>query len=110
MSRTGPARSASLPAAWARPASTSSSPTPPSAASSWWSRPTTWSPRARRWPTERRLRRDVAGELLEDRHVAVQVLVGVGDRERPLLLHARGHEDATVHVVEPPEGGELAVD
>ena len=33
----------------------------------------------------------------------------MGDRERPLLLTARGHEDAAVHVVEPGKVGELAV-
>ena len=37
------------------------------------------------------------------------MLVGVGDRERPLLVDARRHEDAVVHVVEPGEHRELAV-
>ena len=53
---------------------------------------------------------DVGGEGLEGVEVALQVLVGVGDRERPLLLGARGHEDAVVHVVEPGQAGELLVD
>ena len=48
-------------------------------------------------PSPRRPRRTVA------------VVERVGDRERPLLLAARGHEDAAVHVVEPGEVGELGV-
>src|SRR3954449_2061882 len=56
-----------------------------------------------------RLRGQVARHLLEDRDVAVDGLVGVGDRQRPLLLAAGRHEDAAVHVEEPGELGQLLV-
>src|SRR3954468_431946 len=53
---------------------------------------------------------DVRGEGLEGGHVPVDVLLLVGDREGPLLLDARRHEDAVVPVVEPGERVQLAVD
>ena len=52
----------------------------------------------------------VAREQLERLEVAREVLVGVGDRQRPLLVLARRHEDAVVHVVEPRQVGQLVVD
>ena len=38
------------------------------------------------------------------------MLLGVGDRQRPLLLDAGRHEDAVVHVVQPGERGQVVVD
>src|SRR5581483_3509774 len=52
---------------------------------------------------------EVGGEGLEGGDVAVDVLLLVGDGEGPFLLDPGRHEDAVVHVVEPGEGGELAV-
>src|SRR5262249_19707804 len=52
----------------------------------------------------------VRGEGLERGDIAVDVLLLVGYGEGPLLLHPRRHEDAVVHVVEPGESGELAID
>ena len=81
-----------------------------------WPRATTWGARStppRRSPpsvAQAEAAVSVAGEGLEGVEVALQVLVGVGDRERPLLLGPRGHEDPVVHVVEPGEGRELIVD
>ena len=68
---------------------------------SWWSPPTTSTAPARRSPSLRSAGGDVAGERLEGVHVVLDVIVGVGDRQRPLLLDPRGHEDPVVHVVEP---------
>src|SRR3954452_9611846 len=47
------------------------------------------------------LARQLCGELAEDLDVAVHGAVVVGDRQRPLLLAARRHVDAPVHVVQP---------
>src|SRR5262249_32822620 len=53
--------------------------------------------------------REIARELFEDGDVVVCGLLGVRDRERPLLLAARRREDPTVQVVEPGELGDLDV-
>ena len=53
---------------------------------------------------------DVAREELEDLDVAAQVGVRVQHGQRPLLVDARRHEHAVVHVVEPRELGQRVVD
>ena len=52
---------------------------------------------------------DVADEVLERGDVEVDVRVGVGDGERPLLFAAGGDDDAAVDVVQPGQGDELVV-
>src|SRR3954464_2280573 len=51
-----------------------------------------------------------ASERLERIQVALEMLVRVGDRERPFLLDAGSHEDAVIHVEEPREGREIVID
>ncbi len=57
-----------------------------------------------------RRRGDLAREDLEHLDVAAHVGLRVEDGERPLLVRARRHEHAAVHVVEPGELRQLVVD